>query len=408
MLPLIWTQSYWRDEAFTIFQAGANFGQMFKDILWDSSPPFYYFLLHFWIRLFGDGEIATRSLSLIFHLLTVTLVFLILKLLTKNKFVSWLGAAVVLLNPFLVGYAFETRPYALLTFCLTAAVWSDLKRRTWITGVMLGLMILTHNFGLLFAISFGLFLVYKRLAIKPLVVPLIVWIMWLPVFWRQLTRVEQLTWIQPLGWMFLTVTIQRFFSGYSQIQILDLAGQLALILMVIAWAGQKNQKTALTGWLWLGPILLAAGFSKIVSPIYNERYLIAAVPMLIIWIAQGLYRQKNLIIKILICGYLAINGWGVWQLINKETKPGIRAAVLEIKQKIQPGEVILAGSEYNYLEVKYYSQKYLPGVPVWVKYPKEKSELPYYFGWLFYQEAVFVKTAPEQPKAWVIVDSQNN
>lgn len=408
MLPLIWTQSYWRDEAFTIFQAGVNLGQMFKDILWDSSPPFYYLLLHFWMKLFGDGEIATRSLSLIFHILTALIAGLILNKLIKNKPTAWLTGLIVFLNPFLLTYAFETRPYALVTFCLTAAVWANLKKWPWVTGTMLGLMVLTHNFGLFFAAAWGGFWLYKKMPLKIFIIPAATWLMWLPVFCLQLKRVVKETWIQPLGWLFLPTSLQIFFLGYGQIKILNWASQLALILILISAVYQIQRKTSLIFWLWLGPLLLAGIFSKLISPVYNERYLIAAIPMLIIWISHRLYGQKNLIIRLLIFGYLIINGLGVWQLINKETKPGVKQKIMEISRQIQPGEVVLAGSEYNFLEVKYYSQKLMPEIPVWVKYPKEKSELPYYFGRLFYQEAVFIKTVPNQPKTWVIVDSENN
>lgn len=399
---MILTQSYWRDEAFTVMQAGESLKELFHLIKWDSSPPLYYLILHGWIKVFGEGEAVTRSLSLIFHLLTVMVVGLILKELTKNKIVGFLGAIAVLLNPFLVGYAFEARPYALLVLCLALAVWLDLKKRSILTGIMLGLMVLTHNYGLFFLASWGLYWFYRKKPIKVLAISLMAWLVWLPIFWMQFKRVVNETWIQPMGWLFLTVSLQIFFLGYGQIKILDLACQLAIILLVVALAGQLNKKTSLIFWLWLGPMLMAALFSKLVTPIYNERYLIAGIPMLIIWISEGLNQRKKLWAGLLVVAYLIINGWGVWQLLNKETKPRIREAVAQVMTKIKPGEVIIADSELNFLEVKYYSQKINKEIPVWVHYEKNKNELPYYLGSPFYKEVVFTKEIPVNQPAWVI------
>src|SRR6202007_1842529 len=41
----------------------------------EGSPPRYYVLLHFWMRAFGSGEVATHWLSLIFGLVTVPVAY---------------------------------------------------------------------------------------------------------------------------------------------------------------------------------------------------------------------------------------------------------------------------------------------------------------------------------------------
>ena len=41
----------------------------------DGSPPLYYLLLHGWMGLVGEGEAATRALSLIFALIAVPVAY---------------------------------------------------------------------------------------------------------------------------------------------------------------------------------------------------------------------------------------------------------------------------------------------------------------------------------------------
>lgn len=58
---------YWIDEMSSIHFAGNHsWGALF----WDNSPPLYHFTLKIWIMLFGDGETATRSLSVLISTIT--------------------------------------------------------------------------------------------------------------------------------------------------------------------------------------------------------------------------------------------------------------------------------------------------------------------------------------------------
>src|SRR5437899_1954089 len=41
----------------------------------DTHPPLYFLLLHFWIRLFGESDLALRSLSALFGVLALPVIF---------------------------------------------------------------------------------------------------------------------------------------------------------------------------------------------------------------------------------------------------------------------------------------------------------------------------------------------
>src|SRR3990167_9231938 len=60
--PLLdFTQSLWRDEAFSILAAQRPISFFFNNLTFE--PPVYYILLHMWMKMFGQSEIAARSLS---------------------------------------------------------------------------------------------------------------------------------------------------------------------------------------------------------------------------------------------------------------------------------------------------------------------------------------------------------
>jgi len=72
--PLFYlVQSLWRDEAFSILLSERS-PLWFITKVFD--PPLYYILLHYWMKIFGESEIATRSLSILgFALATVVVIY---------------------------------------------------------------------------------------------------------------------------------------------------------------------------------------------------------------------------------------------------------------------------------------------------------------------------------------------
>jgi uncharacterized membrane protein len=77
----------WYDEACSWFTAIQSFPKGILDNLLTldlQHTPLYFFALHFWIKLFGDSEVAMRTLSLIFGIATVPMVYLVARKLTSK------------------------------------------------------------------------------------------------------------------------------------------------------------------------------------------------------------------------------------------------------------------------------------------------------------------------------------
>jgi len=54
------------DDAFTIFYSQQSLSELYAELAREANPPLYFTLLHFWIKLFGIGPVAVKSLSALF------------------------------------------------------------------------------------------------------------------------------------------------------------------------------------------------------------------------------------------------------------------------------------------------------------------------------------------------------
>ena len=67
-----WTRSaLWLDEALTVDIARLPLSQIPNALKHDGAPPLYYYLLHFWIVLFGQSNDAVRALSGVIAVVTL-------------------------------------------------------------------------------------------------------------------------------------------------------------------------------------------------------------------------------------------------------------------------------------------------------------------------------------------------
>jgi uncharacterized membrane protein len=66
VIRVVLMRSIWVDEAISIHQAHMSLGGMIDNLrATDRHPPLHYLILWLTVRLFGDGELATRGPSII-------------------------------------------------------------------------------------------------------------------------------------------------------------------------------------------------------------------------------------------------------------------------------------------------------------------------------------------------------
>ena len=148
--------AYWIDEGLSVGIGSHPISQIPAVLKLDGSPPLYYVMIHVWMSMFGTGEWATQSLSVIIGVLCVPAAFWAGNVMFGRR-VAWAAAAITAVNPFLTVHSYEARMYALMTLlgllASTAFVLAFVqRRRLWIPvfGVLLAAMLYTHNWALFF------------------------------------------------------------------------------------------------------------------------------------------------------------------------------------------------------------------------------------------------------------------
>ena len=124
-------QSLWLDEAITVNTVQnytlVNIVRQFAG--GDFHPPLYYLFMKLWTNIFGYSEIALRMPSVIFSLITIYIVYLIVRKIKKNA-ALW-GMALVAFNPLLIYYAQEARMYSMVTMLITLAIYAKIRNKKW-------------------------------------------------------------------------------------------------------------------------------------------------------------------------------------------------------------------------------------------------------------------------------------
>jgi len=150
---------FWIDEGLSVGISSHPLDEIPGVLRQDGSPPLYYLLLGVWIRIFSDGQATTHMLSLLCALATIPVAFWAGRSLFGARS-GWMAALLATVNPFLTYYAQETRMYALLALlalllvALHAHVFAFGRQAYRIpAGVVLALLIYTHNWGLFLAVG---------------------------------------------------------------------------------------------------------------------------------------------------------------------------------------------------------------------------------------------------------------
>lgn len=211
--------------------AGEGFwSQIGRNVIHEGHPPLYYVALLGWCSLAGDSPLSLRSFSAVCSLLTIVVVFGLVRSMAGNS-VGVVAAALLAVSPYQVYYAIEARSYA-LEMCLVAVmigvalVATRSKRpRRWVIVVGVGAAVtaaLTHYYAVLFAtsalIAFWRYIDVKtrKAAILPMAIGCGVLLTWTPILVLQISTQEGSHWTE--GWPGLLTALGGV--GSSVIEIL--------------------------------------------------------------------------------------------------------------------------------------------------------------------------------------------
>ncbi len=108
-------QSLWYDEWLTTQAVDGGLGHLLRHVAdREGITPTYFLVMWPWVRVFGDGEVALRALSALAGIATVPVAYAAALALDQSRRVARVAAVLVAVNPLLVWYSQEARPYSLL------------------------------------------------------------------------------------------------------------------------------------------------------------------------------------------------------------------------------------------------------------------------------------------------------
>lgn len=377
--PLLYfVQSLWRDEAFSVLVAKESLSFITTRLGFE--PPVYYTMLHFWIKIFGTGELAVRSLSFIGLLLATIIVIEWAEQIYKKHWLAWYVPLLFFLNPMLLYYSFEVRTYGWFIFFATATLYTYATHRwKWFTvSAILGFY--THVYMLPYIAALALHRLWNhtRTAKKPLnirsffaffftdsgmrsiLLATLAMIPWLIKIGTELPRMKS-SWYFPVDIQLVKSALGNLFTGYEGTPWYGwkYTRYLSLIISVSAIFAAFHKKlrghAVLLLFFGFVPLAVIIGISFI-KPLYVNRYLIptTVAEVLILGVALSAIKKpwlQKLLAGILFAGVL----WFNWWFPPQHPKIPIRETFDQINTIIKPGDIYLAEDALIYLETMYYA-----------------------------------------------------
>ena len=303
-------QSLWYDEGVTALVGQMDPAALTRWTAADIQPPLYYYLVAAWGRLAGWGEWSLRFLSVWCGVLLVPLMAVLVMRLTRHASAALLAAFLTAFHPLLVYYSQEARMYALLLvwgviagYCVVRLGEGERRPTLWLAYVAAATAaIYTHYFAffLLLALAIAYLIDVRtelRRGLRPFILAdLGVLLLYLPWLWVMVAQLRQDTsyWQGELklGEALAEVAIS-FTSGETvfEAQALWLLIGYALvtaIALVGLWRAPDQRRTLRYGLLWLALPVAAVLLLASIAPKFNARYVMLALPGLIILWAGGL------------------------------------------------------------------------------------------------------------------------
>jgi mannosyltransferase len=354
----------WLDEALTVNIAHLPISEIPAALKRDGAPPLYYFLLHYWMLIFGSSDIATRSLSALFGLLCIPFVYLGAKLMWGKK-AGYIAATLYSVSPFSIEYSTSVRMYSLVMLEAAIGIYLVLKclqkvtllRLIFVSATTAGLLY-THYWALFFTFCAGGFLlalaVYKKSA-KLLLVPVAVgigclsFLWWLPIFLFQLKHTGT-PWSEPPS-MTAVVNVVTQFAGGDTLFGRALA-MIFFLLLLLALFGVPSEdfqvilnfktvkRVRFLAAFFGVTLLTSVGAAVISKTAYSSRYASILLVPIILLVASGFLAIKNsklVLILLSICVVLGVWG-GFYNFSYMRTQAGVVAS--KINTLAKAGDVV--------------------------------------------------------------------
>lgn len=389
----------WFDEAHSIFVAKLPLEKIPDYLSAEENPPLFYFLLHFWLKWFGDSDIVLRILPIPFGILAIIAIYFLGRMIF-NSSSGLIAALFVALSPLQVWYSVEVRMYSLIMLLSLGSVYffvKGFKRKRsifWLFYIIFSLLGLYTHLAFSFLIlaqNFYIFFLYFRNKEKPNLrnwafIQLIIFIGYLPWFFIALKQLRT-AFLYGLGYtMFFRSSsiIEQVLLNYLwfNFEMLDWFFSITILLGVFLncflrfipsgkklLTEKRKENFKINSFLLIYLFFPVLIFSLVDGAAFNIRHIIFSSAALYLILARGIsnIKSKKIILIVLIfTSFLMLRQ--NFNFLEKKRNYIINQEIANyIQANEQPGDFILVTSScFRHQFSRYYHgslpvRGFLPG-----------------------------------------------
>ena len=367
VLRFLTASALWLDEAQTVAIARMPLTDIPHALREDGAPPLFYVLLHGWMRVFGDGDVAVRALAGVFSVAAIAVTALVVYRLAGRR-ASLIAAVLLAANPFAIRYATETRMYSLLALetalgllAVIAIVRDPSRRRNVVAlAVIVAALLYTQYWSLyLLAASFIALACWyfwpprvprraPRMIALAFAGGFALWLPWVPTFLYQ-SHHTGTPWASPAPLAVVMTALFDLNGGFSgasiTLTIVVLCGvALALVARrtasgrVVLEPPKPGVPLALAG-VVLGTLVIAIGLGLAGGVAYANRYLSVILVPFVILVTLGLVRLGRSGQRALVGTAVAFGLIAAFSAVSAQRTQAPRFAT--VLERAQPGDVIV-------------------------------------------------------------------
>ena len=378
---------FWFDETVSIGVARLPWLQFLR-ALWgrEAYMAFYFLLLRAWLSI-GSSELFIRSLSVIFSVATIPVVFALGARLFNRK-TGFVAAWFLAVNAFHISYAQEVRGYALVVFLTAVATLvfvrnlQDPPSAHWrVYTLLCVLSVYSHFFGGLVVLAHCVSLLFlEKNRIDPVWRDLLHSLMWFSTLIIPVAAFVVKTGPGPINWIEKTradtfVSFLIAFAGEGG-RLLLLLDAIAIFMAGLAWFAtwrtrkHGNEWPIGLAWAWfLVPMMVLLGAS-VIQPLFVWRYFSPCLPPFALLLAVGIDRIRPAVLAwILAAGISLAAIAGTVLNYGKDVVLGRdnwRNATSFIFDHSRPGDDVFFFINLGHIPFEYYRSIRQP-MPEWPK-----------------------------------------
>ncbi len=404
-------QSLWVDEGFMAWVSRLSPPEIIRAIRFDTSPPLYYIMEHYWANLFGNSETALRALSTFFGTISLPVFYFLAKKILQDQKAVALAVWLFALHGMQIWYSRDARFYAVMSFLSLVSLYAlilFLEKRSKALFACIALSLTAglyiHNMMFFYVLALSaIWLIYpaertlsqriRELAFADLIV-IVLYLPWVPGLLTQLAVVRRSFWaptpsvthlLETLG---LIAGLRMGYLNKLPARILHQPSPVAgaclvavtltvctalLITGLVRVRQNARRKTAALLLYCASPVIVVFLLSHFMASVYVDRVFISSSSVLPILFALPLARNSKARARVLrsLLGVvlLALTAISTFGILRHEKKEDWRAAT-DYLLRIPETKRLVAFLRGEIL-FDYYSSRF-PGIPP----PVAKCSLP--------------------------------